>query len=124
MASRAVLAAHSSMLASTMTGEASNNEQEVLLPEASLDQLSPLLSVLHGLQIDQVDQQCANKLLLDLSQDWTDDIIQLAVLLGLDAVLALAAADKMVSNSDSCLNVTCKPSKDTIHSMAESFEQS
>ena len=59
MASRAVLAAHSSMPASTMTGEASNNEQEVLLPEASLDQLSPLLSVLHGLQIDQVDQQCA-----------------------------------------------------------------
>ena len=63
MASRAVLAAHSSLLASAMTGEASNNEQEVLLPEASLDQLSPLLSVLHGLQIDQVDQQCANKLL-------------------------------------------------------------
>ena len=60
MASRAVLAAHSSLLASAMTGEATNdNEQEVLLPEASLDQLSPLLSVLHGLQIDQVDQQCA-----------------------------------------------------------------
>ena len=64
MASRAVLAAHSSLLASAMTGEATNdNEEEVLLPEASLDQLSPLLSVLHGLQIDQVDQQCANKLL-------------------------------------------------------------
>ena len=49
-------------------------------------------------------------------------MIELAVLLGLDAVLALAAADKMVSNSDSCLNVTCKPSKDTIYSTAEGQE--
>ena len=55
LASRAVLAAHSSLLASAMTGEANNTEEEeVFLPEASVDHLSPLLSVLHGLQINQV----------------------------------------------------------------------
>ena len=59
LASRAVLAAHSSLLASAMTGEANNNEEEeVLLPEASVGHLSPLLSVLHGSQIDQVNWQC------------------------------------------------------------------
>ena len=55
LASRAVLAAHSSLLASAMTGEANNTEEEeVFLPEASVDHLSPLLSVLHGSQINQV----------------------------------------------------------------------
>ena len=54
MASRAVLAAHSKLLASAMTGE-DNIEEELLLPETSVDHLSSLLSVLHGLQIKQVN---------------------------------------------------------------------
>ena len=58
LASRAVLAAHSSLLASAMTGEANNNEEEIFLPEASVEHLSPLLSVLHGSQINQVNWQC------------------------------------------------------------------
>ena len=62
LASRAVLAAHSSLLASAMTGEANNNEEEIFLPEASVEHLSPLLSVLHGLQIDQVNWH--NKIIL------------------------------------------------------------
>ena len=63
LASRAVLAAHSSLLASAMTREAYNNEEEeVLLPEASVGHLTPLLSVLHGSQIDQVNWH--NKIIL------------------------------------------------------------
>ena len=54
MASRAVLAAHSNLMASALTGEP--DQEEVLLPEASIDHLRPLLSVLHGLHIiDQVN---------------------------------------------------------------------
>ena len=60
LASRAVLAAHSSLLASAMTREANNTEveEEIFLPEASVEHLSPLLSVLHGSQINQVNWQC------------------------------------------------------------------
>ena len=57
MASRAVLAAHSSFMASALTGE--SDQEEVLLPEASIDHLRPLLSVMHGLHIiDQVNRRC------------------------------------------------------------------
>ena len=53
MASRAVLAAHSNLMASALTGEL--EQEEVLLPDASIVHLRPLLSVLHGLYIiDQV----------------------------------------------------------------------
>ena len=52
MASRAVLAAHSKLLASTMTGEP--DQEEVILAEASVDHLRPLLSIPHGLHKDQV----------------------------------------------------------------------
>ena len=64
LASRAVLAAHSSLLASAMTREANNTEveEEIFLPEASVEHLSPLLSVLHGSQINQVNWQCITKL--------------------------------------------------------------
>ena len=60
-ASRAVLAAHSNLLASVMRGEA-NIEEELLLPEASVEHISPLLSVLHGLQIDKVNINQCNKI--------------------------------------------------------------
>ena len=46
-------------------------------------------------------------------------------MLGLDGVVALAAAYKVVSNSDianSCLNDTCVSNKETIHSTAEGQE--
>ena len=71
MASRAVLAAHSSLMASALTGEP--DQEEVLLPEASIDHLRPLLSVLHGLYIiDQVNPHYVSikqsKILLRIGQ--------------------------------------------------------
>ena len=55
MASRAVLAAHSNLMALALTGEP--DQEEVLLPDASINHLRPLLSILHGLHIiDMVNQ--------------------------------------------------------------------